>query len=181
MITPAKFWTLSVCLTVVAMLDLVTPASAAPNLLDISGTGARSFTDSTIWDSGSVPGAGDFPVMAMGDGINDYVYLDTSATVQRINVGNANSGGLEIRSGATLTTTATGSSQSNIGPGGASPGVGYLTIKSGATLNQAGLMYIGLNANGTGNVTLEDGGTHTVAARWPSAMERGPTTWRAAR
>ena len=78
------------------MLDPSTPVSAAPNLLDISGTGARSFTDSTIWDSGSVPGAGDFPVMAMGDGINDYVFLDTSATVERINVGNANSGGLKF-------------------------------------------------------------------------------------
>jgi T5SS/PEP-CTERM-associated repeat protein len=83
--------------------------------------------------------------------------------VQRINVGNALSGGLEIRSGATLTTNVTGGSQSNIGPGGAAPGVGYLRIKSGATLSQAGLLLVGLNANGTGTVTVEDGGSHTLA------------------
>jgi hypothetical protein len=164
MSSPARFWTLSIFLTLVALLEASAPVSAATiTLLNISGTGARNFADTSIWDSGTVPGSVDFPVMAMGDGINDYVYVDASATVQRINVGNALSGGLEIRSGATLTTTATGSSQSNVGPGGASPGVGYLTIKSGATLNQAGLLFVGLNANGTGTVTLEAGGTHTLA------------------
>jgi hypothetical protein len=103
--------------------------------------------------------------MAMGDGINDYVYVDTSQTVQRINVGNTLSGGLEIRSGATLSTNVTGSSQSNIGPGTASvAGVGHLRIKSGATLSQAGLLYLGLNAMGNGTVTLEPEATHTLGA-----------------
>jgi hypothetical protein len=138
-------------------------SGATVTLLNISGTGPRNFNDTSIWDLGTVPGSADFPVMAMGDGINDYVYVDSSQTVQRINVGNALSGGLEIRAGATLATNVTGSSQSNIGPGGASPGVGYLRIQSGATLNQAGLLLVGLNANGTGTVTLEAGGTHTLA------------------
>jgi hypothetical protein len=163
--TLARFWTLSIFLTLVAMLGHSTSVSAATiNLLNISGTGPRNFTDTTIWDSGTVPGSSDFSVMAMGNGTTDYVYLDTPVTLQRFNVGNVASGGLEIRSGATLTTTVTGSSQTNIGPGGASPGVGYLTIKSGATLTQAGLMYLGLSANGTGTVTLEPGATHTTGA-----------------
>lgn len=168
MSAPAKFWTLSVCSLLATIFGFKHPASAANIFVnDITGTGARAYSNTSIWPSATLPTTSDQAVIDKGDGINDYVYVDTSAQVttqvQRINVGNANSGGLEIRSGATLATTATGSSQSNIGPGGASPGVGYLRIKSGAALSQAGLMLVGLNANGTGTVTVESNGSHTLA------------------
>lgn len=153
------------CLAIAPLASLPSAAFAATiNLLNIAGTGARNFTETAIWDPlparpNIVPASGDFPVMDFGDGINDYVFIDSATTVQRINVGNLSSSGLEIRSGATLSTTATGGSQSNIGP----TGTGYLRIKSGATLNQSGLLLVGLNASGVGQVTLESTGTHTLA------------------
>jgi hypothetical protein len=159
---------LSIGLVLLLLANMPSEISAATiNLLNISSTGARNFTDTAIWDPvpvrpNIVPGSGDFPVMAFGDGINDFVYVETTTTVQRFNVGNINRGGLEIRSGVVFTAGTVGG-QSNVGPGGASPGVGHLRIKSGATLNQSGLLYIGLSANGTGTVTLEPGATHTTA------------------
>jgi hypothetical protein len=87
--------------------------------------------------------------------------------MQRFNIGNQATGGLELRSGAYLFTNQ-GGFQVNIGPSGSTvgslPGVGYLRIKSGATLEQSGLMYLGLNPLGTGTITLEEGGTHLVGA-----------------
>ena len=110
----------SICVFAVVIMHFSSPISAATiSMIDISGTGARNFSDSAIWSPSPVPGTGDFPVMAFGNGTTDYVYVDSNTTVQRINVGNALSGGLEIRAGATLSTTVTGGSQSNIGPGGA--------------------------------------------------------------
>lgn len=166
--TICRFFSSS-CVFAVVIMHFSSPISAATiSMIDISGTGARNFSDSAIWSPSPVPGTGDFPVMAFGNGTTDYVYVDSNTTVQRINVGNALSGGLEIRSGATLSTTVTGASQSNIGPGGAgaagATGVGHLRILPGATLSQSGLLYLGLNPNGTGTVTLSDTATHTVGA-----------------
>lgn len=154
--TASSFYRSLVVLAVVT-LCISTPASAQNVFVnDITGTGARNFSDPTIWPT--VPGPSNQAIIDFGDGTTDYVFVDAATSVGRINIGNANSGGLEIRSGATLTTTATGGSQSNIGPTGS----GHLSILSGATLNQDGLLYLGLNAAGTGMVTLSDNGTHTL-------------------
>lgn len=162
--TSKKLLPLSSFLILALMLSASKPASAATIfMLDITGGGARTFSDPTIWPSGIVPGTADLSVIDFGDGLTDYVYVDTAISptteVQRFNVGNMLSGGLEIRSGATLKTNATGTSQSNLGQNG----MGRLRIKSGATLMQGGLLNVGLN-NGTGTVTLESGGTHTLGA-----------------
>jgi hypothetical protein len=99
-------------------------------------------------------------VIDFGDGVNDYVFVEANATIDRFNVGNTVSGGLEIRSGATLTTDLGGTNQTNVGQNG----IGHLRIKSGATLSQAGLMNVGLQT-GNGTVTLENGATHSLGAQ----------------
>jgi hypothetical protein len=146
-------------LAMISMSGLMSQCHAATiTMLGITGTGARNFSDASIWPaSPGVPSVGDLPVIDNGDGINDYVYIDTNTEIQRFNVGNTVSGGLEIRPGVTLTTNATSNSQSNVGQNG----IGYLRIKSGATLTQGALLNLGLNA-GTGTATLESGATHTL-------------------
>jgi hypothetical protein len=160
---PAKFWTLSACTILASMLCVSTPASAANVFVnDITGTGARDFLDTSIWPSGILPTTVDQAIIDKGDGINDYVYLDSPLQIQRFNIGNQATGGLELRSGAYLFLSQ-GGFQTNVGPGQPGfAGVGYLRIKSGATLEQSGLMFIGLNPLGTGTVTLEEGGTHLL-------------------
>ena len=159
-------WFSAAVAILVAMVFVSNRASAANVfVLDISGTGPRDFNDSTIWPSGVLPTNVDHAIIDQGDGLNDYVYVDGLLQIQRFNIGNQNSGGLELRSGAYLFTNQQ-SFQNNVGPSGSAagslPGVGFLRIKSGATLEHSGLLYIGLNPLGTGTVTLEDGGTHIV-------------------
>lgn len=168
LITTSRFFKSLGVLAVVSLCASSPVSAISISLLDITGTGARNFSDPTIWNSSTVPGPSDFPTMDSGDGINDYVYIDAATDVQRINVGHVSSGGLEIRSGATLTTSATGGSQSNIGPSG----TGHLRILSGATLNQGGLLYLGLNSTGVGMVTL-DNGTHTLGGALSVARGAG--------
>lgn len=154
----AKHRAVSSCLILATLLYASNPVSAANVfMLDISGTGARNFSDSTIWPSGVLPTSADNAVIDFGDGTTDYVYIDAATTTSRFNIGNVLSGGVEIRTGATWNTVATGTNQANLGQ----HGVGQIRIQSGATLSLAGLLNVGLN-EGTGTITLENGGTHTV-------------------
>lgn len=157
----AKLTAYSCCLILASTLCApgVGPA-ATITMLNIVGTGARNFSETAIWPSGIVPGSGDLPVVDNGNGTTDYVFIDANTNIQRFNFGNTASGGVEIRSGATLTTNLGGTNQSNVGQNG----TGLLRIKSGATLTQAGLLNMGLQA-GNGTVTLETGATHTVGAQ----------------
>lgn len=153
----------------VVMLCVSTPALGANVFVnDITGAGAKNFTDTTIWPSATLPTNLDQAIIDKGDGISDYVYVDSQLQLQRFNIGNQATGGLELRNGAYLFLSQ-GSNQVNVGPSGSAvgslPGIGYLRIKSGATLEQSGVMYLGLNQLGTGNATLEDGGTHLVGSQ----------------
>jgi hypothetical protein len=153
----------------VSMLSVSTPTSAANVFVnDITGGGAKNFTDTSIWPSSTLPTSADQAIIDKGDGINDYVYVDSQLQIQRFNIGNQATGGLELRNGAFLFCSQ-GSNQVNVGPSGSAvdslPGVGFLRIKSGATLEQSGLMNLGLNPLGTGTVTLEDGGTHLLGTQ----------------
>src|SRR5690242_6524476 len=139
----AKAWSLSMCALWTAILGFSDRAFAANVFVnDITGTGARSYFDTTIWPNSTLPLSTDQPIVDKGDGINDYVYIDQNLQVARFNIGNQDTGGLEIRSGAYAYLNQ-GSNQVNIGPSGSAagslPGVGYLRIKSGATLEQSGL------------------------------------------
>jgi hypothetical protein len=161
-----QFWKLLTCALFASTLAASRPALAVNIFVnDITGMGAKNFTDASIWMGGALPTLADQAVIDKGDGLTDYVYLDSQLQIQRFNIGNIATGGLELRSGAYLLLSQ-GSSQTNVGPSasaaGSPPGVGFLRIKSGATLEQSGLMIVGLNVAGTGTVTLEDGGTHLL-------------------
>jgi hypothetical protein len=148
------------------MLCVSTPALGVNVFVnDITGAGAKNFTDTAIWPNGTLPTSADQAIIDKGDGISDYVYVDSQLQIQRFNIGNQATGGLELRNGAYLFCSQ-GSNQVNVGPGQPGfAGVGYLRIKSGATLEQSGLMNLGLNPLGTGTVTLEDGGTHLLGTQ----------------
>lgn len=168
MSVPSKSWTLSACTIFASMLSVSTPALAVNVFVnDITGLGAKNFTDTSIWPNATVPTTADQAIIDKGDGINDYVYVDNGVVplqIQRFNIGNQATGGLELRNGAYLFLSQ-GSNQVNVGPGQPGfAGVGYLRIKSGATLEQSGLMNVGLNPLGIGTITLEEGGTHIVGA-----------------
>ena len=125
----------SLAVFTVTMLCVSTPALAANVFVnDITGQGAKNFTDTLIWPSGTLPTNLDQAIIDKGDGINDYVYVDSQLQLQRFNLGNQATGGLELRSGAYLFLSQ-GSNQVNVGPSGSAvdslPGVGYLRIKSG--------------------------------------------------
>jgi hypothetical protein len=163
---PAKLWMIVMCSTLAAALGSSTSARAANVFVnDITGTGARNYTDPLIWPGGTLPTSVDQAIIDRGDGIMDYVYIDSPVSMQRFNIGNQATGGLELRNGAYLFADQ-GGFQVNVGPSGSAvgslPGVGFVRIKSGATIDQTGLMIVGLNTLGTGTVTLEDGGTHLL-------------------
>ena len=119
---PLKFWTLSACTILASLLCVSIPAYPANVFVnDITGLGAEDFTDTTIWPNGMLPTTTDQAIIDKGDGINDYVYVDSQLQIQRFNIGNQATGGLELRNGAYLFLNQ-GSNQVNVGPSGAAVG-----------------------------------------------------------
>ncbi|MDZ4820307.1 MAG: hypothetical protein SGJ20_15175, partial [Planctomycetota bacterium] len=80
----AKYRAFSVGIILASMVWVSTPASAANVFVnDITGTGARNFTDTTIWPGGTLPAIADQAIIDKGDGITDYVYFDSQLQIQR--------------------------------------------------------------------------------------------------
>src|SRR5689334_3653757 len=123
----AKASALTMCALLTAILGVSNRAFAVNVFVnDITGTGARNFTDTSIWPNSTLPTNIDQAIIDKGDGITDYVYVDSSLQVQRFNIGNQATGGLELRNGAYLFLNQ-GSGQTNVGPGQPGfAGLGYL-------------------------------------------------------
>ena len=118
--------------------------------------GAQNFTVGANWIGGAAPGSGDFPIINGANGAVDYPFVDSAVGVQRFNIADpsASSGGLEIRSGGTLTTSLT--SAHYVG----ARGVGELRILPGGTASINGPVNVGWGdavGRGTGTITQTGG------------------------
>ncbi|MCC7087122.1 MAG: hypothetical protein IT427_19140 [Pirellulales bacterium] len=120
--------------------------------------GAQNFTLGANWVGGVAPGPTDIPVIDGVNGITDYPFIDSSVSIQRFSIAAANSstmGGLELRSGANVTSTV--DSAHYVG----ARGVGHLRVYDGATADLAGNLIVGWASTGTGTVNV-DGGSLTT-------------------
>lgn len=106
----------------------------------------------------AAPTAADLPFINSVDGVTAYPYVNSAVAVQRFLIADltADKGGLEIRSGGTVTTSS--ASAHYVG----ARGVGHLRILPSGTLNINGSLQVGwgdVNGRGTGMVT-QSGGTY---------------------
>lgn len=135
-------------------------ASHAASVYYGANAGAQNFLTANWVDVASapaaVPGSGDLPYINSVNGVTDYPYIDSAVSVQRFLIAEltADKGGLELRSGANLTTSATGAHY--VG----ARGTGLLRILPGSTLNINGSLQVGwgdATGRGTGTVTQTGG------------------------
>lgn len=141
-----------------AHVCVTSAASRAANITYANPGGAQNFTVGANWVGGNAPGASDVAIIDGVDGITNYAYIDSAVSLQRFSLAAANSastGGLEIRSGGTMTNTV-----NNLSYVGAR-GTGYLRILPGSALSVAGQFHVGWgDAGGHGKGTVEQtGGT----------------------
>jgi hypothetical protein len=151
----------------------------AANITYANPAGAQNFTVGANWVGGLAPGAADVPVIDGVNGLTDYPYIDSAVTVQRFSIAagtSAATGGLEIRSGGTMTNTV-----NNLQYVGAR-GAGYLRLQPGGALSVTGQMHVGWgDAAGHGNGTVnQTGGSFTGASTLTlgnlGADANGPTS-----
>ncbi|BBO35630.1 PEP-CTERM sorting domain-containing protein [Lacipirellula parvula] len=142
-------------------------ASHAANAYYGANVGAQNFMTANWVDNANapvaVPGSGDLPYINSVNGVTDYPYIDSAVAVQRFLIGEltASQGGLELRSGANLTTSATGAHY--VG----ARGTGQLRILPGSTLNINGSLQVGwgdATGRGTGTVTQTGGAYNGTSA-----------------
>lgn len=125
--------------------------------------GAQNFTVGANWVGGVAPGSGDLPTINGVNGAVNYPYVSSAVAVQRFLIGDqaADSGGLEIRTGGTLTTSLT--SAHYVG----ARGTGLMTIQPGATASVNGPLNVGwgdTTAHGTGTVNQLGGAYNGTGA-----------------
>ncbi|BBO35628.1 hypothetical protein PLANPX_5240 [Lacipirellula parvula] len=138
-------------------------ASEAATITYANPAGAQNFTVGANWVGGVAPGSGDLPTINGVNGAVNYPYVSSAVAVQRFLIGDqaADSGGLEIRTGGTLTTSLT--SAHYVG----ARGTGIMTIQPGATANVNGPLNIGWGdtaAHGTGTVNQLGGAYNGTGA-----------------
>jgi hypothetical protein len=137
-------------------------AGLAANVYYGVNPGAQEFLSANWVDNASTsvaaPTEADLPFINSVDGVTEYAYANSAVAVQRFLIADqtADAGGLEIRSGGAVTTSATGASY--VG----ARGVGHLRLLPGGALNINGPLQVGwgdANGRGIGTVT-QSGGTY---------------------
>jgi len=149
-IVPAAF------ATVLSLAPLHIANCRAATIAYANPAGANDFTVGANWTGGVAPGASDIATIDGVDGTIDYCYLDTTRSIQRFTLAsnNGNSGGLELRSGATLNATL-----NNVSYVGAR-GTANLRIMSGASMTTINVLNVGWGdaaGHGVGTVTQSGG------------------------
>jgi hypothetical protein len=141
-----------------------------------SSAGPVSFSSASWVDldnnPASAPTITEVAQINVGNGTSDYAYIDGITDLNQLIIGAAtgpgatSSGGLELRSGADVIVTVTGSTDALVNSIGGVDGVGYLRIQEGAKLSLAGRLYVGHHPGSEGHVT-QDGGTLEINAAQP--------------
>lgn len=155
---PARF--IFVLLVPLGCLLTASAAVRAATIAYANTPGANDFAVGANWTGGVAPGASDIPTIDGVDGVVNYSYLDTTKSIQRFTLAtnNGNTGGLELRSGGSLTATVT-NNVSYIGARGSA----HLRIFNGSSMTTSNVLNVGwgdVSGHGVGTVT-QSGGSYT--------------------
>lgn len=139
---------------------LTSTAIRAATIAYANNPGVNDFAVGANWTGGVAPSTADIATIDGVDGVVNYAYLDTARTIQRFTIAsaNGNSGGIEVRSGGSLTASIT----NNVSYVGAR-GTGYLRILNGGAVATSNVLNVGwgdATGHGTGTVT-QSGGSYT--------------------